>query len=564
MVAPAPQRGASWPLLAALLLAACAREVTASADGQAWLVEVGHESGLDFVHTSGAHGRRAMPEIMGGGVALFDAEPDGDLDAYLVNGNARLPAAELDPAASNGFFRQDSPGRFTEAARAVGLVDGRYGMGVSVADVDNDGDEDVYVTHFGRNTLFVNAGAGRFEDRTESAGGATSGWSTSAAFFDLERDGFLDLYVARYVEPRDKDCYDQAGRPDYCGPKAFPPMHDVLFVNANGVLADATHAAGVDARAAAGLGVVCADFDEDGWQDVYVANDAYANLLWLNQRDGTLRDEAVRRGAALNLNGQPQAGMGIALGDFDGDLRMDLFVTHLREEPNTLYLNRGPAGFLDATGPSRLGPPSMPFTGFGVAALDLDRDTDLDLVVANGGVFRRPRVDGVRLPSPWDEYAEPGLLHLNDGGAHFVEASALAGELGGSAHIARGLAAGDVDGDGDQDLLVGMIEGRALLLRNDAPHAGRHWLALRCVHPGWKRDALGARVEVLAGGKRQVRILSSSWSYASSSPPVAWFGLGTSAVVESVVVLWPDGQRERFAGPVVDAAHVLVRGTGQE
>lgn len=562
MVAPATQRGASWPLLAAPLLAACAREDTAFAAEPSWLEEVGQASGLAFVQQSGASGRHRLPEVMGGGVALFDAEPDGDLDVYCVNGNARLPAAELDPLASNGFFRQDGPGHFVEATRAAGLVDGRYGMGVAVGDVDNDGDEDVYVTHFGRNTLFLNTAEGRFEDRTEVAGGASSGWSTSAAFFDLERDGDLDLYVARYVDYREKECFDQAGRPDYCGPRAFAPQHDLLFRNSNGVLVDATHGAGVDTQAAAGLGVVCADLDEDGWPDVYVANDAYANFLWLNQRDGTLGDEAVRRGAALNLSGQPQAGMGVALGDFDGDLRLDLFVTHLREEPNTLYLNRGAAGFLDATGASRLGPASMPFTGFGVAALDLDRDTDLDLVIANGAVFHRPRVDGVHLAAPWDEYAEPGLLHLNDGGGRFVEASARAGELGRTARIARGLAAGDVDGDGDPDLLVGQIEGRALLFRNDAPAADRHWLALRCVHEGWKRDALGARVEIRSSGKRQVRVLSSSWSYASSSPPVAWFGLGASTSVESVEVLWPDGRREHFRVPDVDRTHVLVHGRG--
>jgi hypothetical protein len=254
--------------------------------------------------------------------------------------------------------------------------------------------------------------------------------------------------------------------------------------------------------------------------------------------------------------------MGLVIADMDADARLDLVITHLREEPNSLFLNRGELGFQDATGASGLGPVSMPFTGFGVAALDFDRDTDLDLVIANGAVFHRPRIAGAELSAPWIDYAETNLFHLNRGDGTFVEANALAGALTSRAELARGLAAGDVDGDFDPDLLLGKIEGRASLFRNDAPREGRHGLALRCVHPGWKRDALGARVEVFAGGKRQVQLLSSSWSYCSSSPPVAYFGLDTVSAVERIEVLWPDGVRERFPGPAVDGLHVLVRGTG--
>jgi len=547
----------------AAALVGCSGSGPASGAERPWLTDITTEAGLGFRQTSGARGEYRMPEVMGGGVALFDAEGDGDLDLYCTNGNHSLPAESPDPSSSGAFYRQEAPARFREATREAGLVDGHYGMGVAVADVDNDGDEDLYLTHFGPNSFFRNRGDGHFEDDSEGAACAGTGWSSSAAFFDFDRDGFLDLYVARYVEYSEKSCYDNAGRLDYCGPKSYPPRSDLLFRNTNGSFRDVSHAAGIDALAAAGLGVVCADLDEDGWQDVYVANDAYANMLWVNRRDGTFRDEALQRGLALNLNGQPQAGMGLALADLDGDEHLDLFVTHLREETNALYLGRGARGFLDATGASELGPASMPFTGFGVAAIDLDLDADLDLLVANGAVFHRP-VLAEALGAPWRDYAEPNLLQLNQGHGRFADGATVGGAFTELVEVSRGLAAGDVDGDGDPDLLLGQIEGPARLLRNDAPREARHWIGVRCVDPRWNRDALGARVELVAGGQRQVQVLCSSWSYCSSSPAVAFFGLGDLAAVEGVEVLWPDGLRERFPGPAVDRMHVLRRGTGGE
>jgi hypothetical protein len=559
--APSSRRAALT--LGTVLLAGACGEAPADEPGGSWFAEVTADSGLDFVHASGGRGEFWMPEIMGGGVALFDAEPDGDLDAYCVNGNQGLPALGEDPAGGSRFFRQVAPARFEDATADSGLRDGRYGMGVAVGDLDNDGDVDLLVTHVGPDRLYRNGGQGRFEDASQALGLATEGWSSSAAFFDLDRDGFLDLFVCRYVAfGQAKDCFGHAGERDYCGPKVFPPEHDLLLRNQGGTrLVDASSTCGIAGTRAAGLGVECADFDEDGWIDVYVANDAYANNLWMNRRDGTLRDEGQLRGAALNMAGQPQAGMGVIAADFDRDGQLDLFLTHLREEANTLYLNQGGRGFRDATGASRLGMTSMPFTGFGTAALDLDRDGFLDILVANGGVVHGKRFPGCELPEEWAPYAEPNLVHRGGPGAAFTAADALGGAFAARVEISRGLAAGDVDGDGDPDVLLGNIEGPARLFRNDA--GGGHWLSVRCVHPGWKRDALGARVELTACGTRQVRTLSSSWSYLSSSPPRAWFGLGECAGPAEVLVRWPDGRSERFELATVDTSVELRHGEGR-
>ena len=567
---PGPRRIAA--LIAGLLLSGCREDGPGSTSGKprgagaavAWFTEITDEAGLDFVQESGARGDHHMPEVMGGGVALFDSEGDGDLDLLLVNGNRALPERVVDPTTTNRLYRQEAPGRFADATSGSGLEGGGYGMGAAIGDTDNDGDEDVYVTHYGPDRFFMNAGGGRFEDATRAARIGVNGWSSSAAFFDSDRDGDLDLYVAQYVayDP-ELPCYDAAGRPDYCGPKAFPPIPDVLLENdGRGGFDDVSVASGIASAAAAGLGVVSADFDEDGWQDVYVANDAYPNLLWRNVRDGTFVDEALLRGAAVTLNGQPRAGMGVLTADIDRNGALDLFVTNLRLEPNSLFLAGQKASFRDATGASGLGPSSMPLTGFGTAAVDFDQDEDLDIVVANGAVFHRPRMDGVTLPPPWDEYAEPNLFYVNEGGTRFREASDVAAALCARSELSRGLAAGDIDADGDVDLLIGHVAGPARLYRNDVPGRG-HWLTVRCVHPGWKRDALGARVEVFYAGTSQVGTIGSAFSYLSSSPARAHFGLGSSTAVERIEVRWPDGLLERFPGGAVDRVVELRHGSGE-
>lgn len=539
--------------------------------GTGWLTEVTADWGLTFEQNPGRPGQYAMPEIMGGGLALFDVDLDGDLDLYLVDGHERLPEAEAAGGGTrNRLYLNDGGAAFRDATEAAGLGDAGYGMGAAVADVDGDGDVDVYVTNWGPDRLYLNQGDGTFVDATGEAGVDVPGWSVSAAFFDYDRDGWLDLYVVQYVDwDPAKACRDAASRPDYCGPTEFPPRKDVLLHNeGGGRFRDVSVAAGPggpDAVAAAGLGLVCEDFDGDGLTDVYVANDAYANHLWVNRGAGTFEDLALDLGCAYNLNGQAEAGMGVLTEDFDGDGNFDLFMTHLGQETNTLYVFGGGAGmFTDTTGRSGLGPSSMRTTGFGVVAFDAELDGDLDLAIVNGRVVRNEPLPRSDAPAPWDQYAEPNLFYVNDGGLRFRSADGEGKSFTEPIEVTRAVAAGDLDGDGDDDLVVTNIHGPARIYRNDAPSPG-HWLT---VHPrqsspaGSPTHAIGARIELRAGGKTQVRSLRSSSGYLTSGPIQARFGLGAAERYESLRVRWADGTREDYPGGDADRSVVVMRGEG--
>jgi hypothetical protein len=555
------------PAAAPALLALCAALLPGcgAPDGaDSWFVEITVESGLDFEHESGGSGGLHMPEIMGSGAAFVDYDGDGDLDIYLPTGNRALPQPRVVQEPRNRLFRQESDGRFTDVTAASGLGDGGYGMGVALGDVDNDGWVDLYLTNFGPDRLYRNRGDGTFEDVTRAAKIEVGGWSTSAAVFDYDRDGHLDIYVARYVSfDPGKECFDSAGRPDYCGPREFPAQTDVLLHNnGDGTFSDASEAATIASIARAGLGVVCEDLDDDGWPDVYVANDGYPNQLWVNQGNGVFRDEALVLGVAYNLAGEAEAGMGVVAADLDNSGTSDLFMTHLAEETNTLYRNLGgPRGFTDHTGESGLGASSVRFTGFGTSAFDVELDGDLDLYVVNGRVYRSEVLPGAEPAAPWDRYAEPNLFYLNDGSGRFELAGPEMETLCDSVEITRGLATGDIDADGDLDLLISNTEGPARLYRNDAPRAG-HWLTVRALDPRLGRDAIGARVSVEAGGKRLSRAISGGSSYLSAGPARAHFGLGGAASVERIDVVWPDGLAETFEGGAVDRNVEIIRGTG--
>ncbi|MEE2778441.1 MAG: CRTAC1 family protein [Acidobacteriota bacterium] len=529
---------------------------------QVELVDVTVESGLDFVHLSGSEGSYPMPAIMGAGVAVFDVEGDGDLDVYLVNGGDRFPADGSPTAVGNALYRREASGRFVDATREAGLGDRRYGMGTAVGDIDNDGDLDLFVSNWGRDSLYRNQGDGTFRDVTDRAGVGDELWSASAVFCELDGDGLLDLFVTRYVDfDPSRECVLEGGRVDYCGPAQLNGLADRVYRNlGEGRFEDISRTSGVGRVAEAGLGVVCLDFDGDGRLDVYVANDGDSNQLWINRGDGTFVDDAVLVGLANNRHGVAEAGMGLAAGDADGDGDIDLFVSHLIEETNTLYENRGVAGFDDSTASSGLGLPSIPFTGFGAAFGDLDNDGDLDLVVVNGAIKRRPRSLKAGDSGFWGYYAEPNLIFEGLGGGRFADVTEL-GAWSTVVEVSRGLVAADFDRDGDLDLLTTQMEGPVRLWRNDDGNASA-WVEVRLLDPRVSREAPGSRVIAVVGSRRMLKVASRSQGYLTSGPGGVWFGLGAAERVEAFEVRWPDGFSEGFPGTPVRRTVTLRRGQG--
>jgi hypothetical protein len=528
--------------------------------------EITTELGLSGPPRTWPRGSYRLPEIMGGGVALFDYERDGDLDILEIR---NPPPDQFEAPAPNRLFRQNQDGTFSEVSSAAALGDPGYGQGVALGDADNDGDLDVYVTNYGPDVFYRNNGDGTFDEATSAAGLLHDRWSTSAAFVDYDRDDDLDLYVVHYVQddsdspcsPQMASASQQLDIPDYCGPQEFEATIDSLFRNSgDGTFTEVTAEAGI-AVAGRGLGVVALDLTGDGWADIWVANDREVNHLWVNRGDGTFVDEAVPRGVGFNIDGQPEASMGVAVGDADGDGRVDLLTTHLAGETNTLYLASVDGVFTDASKVLGLSAVDLPRTGFGCGFFDFDNDGDLDLAVVNGRVSRGPRRPGNSQLDFWSRYGERNLLFRNEAGIRFTDASATAGMLTGWSEVSRGLAFGDIDADGDLDLVEGTLAG-IRVYRNDAPLPGNHWLLVRAVTSN--RDAIGAQMTVVAGGKRLVRMVLPGYSYASSSDPRVHFGLGGASNVTEIEVLWPDGARESFAVPGVDRELTVHQGQGRK
>ena len=563
---------AALALLIVTLPGGCNRPVphppeTATASA-AWFEDVTGQVGLDFTHDPGPTGKYEMHQCMGAGCALFDCDGDGRLDILLLtNGGPNS-------ASTHRLFLQGADGRFRDATAGSGLGLPGYGMGVAVGDINNDGRPDVLITEYGSVRLFQNAGGGRFVDVTAAAGIRNPQWGASAAFFDYDRDGWLDLLIANYVDYNPSvTCTKADGRLDYCSPSNFAGSPSRLLRNrgpapaAGGpadrgvVFEDVSLASGIGLVPGPGLGVVCADATGDGWPDVFVANDGKPNRLWVNQRNGTFKDEAVSRGVAYTHMGQAFAGMGIAAGDLNNDGMLDLYVTHIGIETNTLW-RQGPRGvFRDRTAEAGLTGTKWRGTGFGAVAADFDHDGLLDLALVNGRVSRGPRRPAPGLPEFWEEYAERNQVFANAGDGKFRDVSEANPPFCETDNVGRGLACGDIDGDGAPDLLVTAIGGKARVYRNVCPGRG-HWLAVRAVDLALNRDAYGAEVTVSCGPVRRFRLVSAAESICSSSSPVVHFGLGADAAFDSAEVVWPDGTRERFPGGPADRLLTLRKGAG--
>ena len=598
-------------LLLVLLLAGCNADRDASAPSRTagtaetgepdWFVDRAQEAGIDFVHFNGMSGEFYFPEIMAPGVGLLDYDNDDDLDIYLVQGTVLGPAKTAGDVAS-GLSRklQSRPNRprgrllrndlevradgtrtlrFTDVTERSGITAFGFGIGVATGDVDNDGCVDLYLTNFGPNQMFRNGCDGTFTDVSKRSGTDDPRFSVSASFVDYDRDGWLDLYVGNYLDysiETNQKCFLVSGERDYCPPTAYRAQPDRLYHNdRDGTFSDVTGKALVGGEFGPALGVTAADFNGDGWPDIYVANDNHDNLLWINQRDGTFRNTALAAGAALTADGKAEASMGVDAGDFDDDGDEDLFMTELTGEGANLYVNDGKGVFEDRSAVSGLGPRSLAYTGFGTAWVDFDNDGRLDILTVNGTISASEALRRANDPFPFHQRKQ---LFRNVGNGQFEDVTDRAGASFLLSDVGRGAAFGDIDNDGSVDVLIGNDGGPTRLLMNNIGRH-KHWLGLRLRGERVSRDMQGARVAVFrssnqardasgtiegrANGSALWRRARTDGSYASANDPRVLVGLGESTDAPRVRVVWPSGRVEEWSSVPVDRYTTLREGSGR-
>ncbi len=511
------------------------------------------ERGLDFVHTSGGTPEKYMPETMGGGGLFLDYDGDGWLDVFFVNGGSFVDA-EIQISAAHGLFRNTGDGTFEDRSDESGIVVSGYGMGACSADYDNDGDADLYVTSVGENRLYANDGLGRFSDVTAVSGTGSALWSSSCAFGDIDNDGDLDLYVVNYVDfalDNNKVCTHEGNIRVYCHPNVYNGVADILFRNeGDGTFTDVTRESGVFTTDGKGLGVVFGDYDRDGWTDIYVANDSVPNFMFHNLGDGTFEEVGFVLGVAVSRTGEPLAGMGTDMADVDGDGFGDLFVTNLNRQTHNLYQNTGAGFFLDMTLESGAGRATLPFVGFGTVFFDYDNDTDLDIAIANGNV-----IDNMEDLVDDTTYAQRNLLLKNDGRGMLEDRTTEAGPGFQLVKVGRSLASGDVNNDGNLDLLVTNVGQTPDLLINDGQGSGNS-LLVHLEGTDSNRDGVGAELSLSVGGRTLVRHVKAGSGYLSQNDLRVHFGLGESAVAEVLEIRWPSGTRDIFEN--VSAGRILT------
>jgi hypothetical protein len=538
------------------------------------------ELGIDFTHFNGMTGQKYYAEIVGSGAALFDYDNDGDLDVLIVNGSTLGPGETLADALfpprgprppKARLFRNDlliKPDgtrtiHFTDVTDQCGLHAEGYGMGVAIGDYNNDGWPDVYITNFGHNQMWRNNGNGTFTDVTKETGTGVAGWSVSAAFVDFDRDGLLDLFVGQYVNfsfTNRKKCYSPGAAEDYCGPQGHDPLPNRLFRNrGDGTFEDVTERSQIAREYNGALGIVCADFNGDGWPDIYVADDERPNQLWINKRDGTFENQGMLAGCALDQNGLSLSGMGVDAGDFDNDGDEDILVANLKGEHASLYVNDGKGSFDDRSDESGLAAATMAYTSFGAGFIDYDNDGWLDIFIANGEIRTVEALARSEDPFP---LGQRNLLLRNMRNGRFEDVSRHAGAVFDLTEVSRGVAFGDIDNDGDIDILVVNNNGPARLLINNVGHK-KHWLGLRMVGAKVNRDILGTRVALLRPKAPTLwRRVRTDGSYASANDPRILFGLGDSPEISKVRAFWVSGRTEEWTGIPVDHYTTLREGSG--